>query len=78
MQRMRVIPEPDPTRRRVFAGADIPYTSGSGGAGETYQCGACSAVLVRDSLPWTIHNLAFRCTQCGACNVEATSSVLTP
>jgi hypothetical protein len=76
MEKMLVIPEPDPTRRRVIEGDAIPYVNANGVGDESYQCGACDTVLVKDSWAWTIRNLAFRCPSCGACNVEKTSSLL--
>ena len=76
MDKMRVIQEPDPTRRRVFQGDAIPYVSENGVGDQTYQCGACETVLVKDSWAWTIRNIVFHCPGCGAYNVEAASSVL--
>jgi len=76
MQKMLVIPEPDPTRRRIFEGDAIPYASENGVGDESYQCGACETILVKDSWAWTIRNLAFHCPSCGAYNVEKTTTLL--
>ena len=76
MQKMLVIPEPDRSRRRVLEGDSIPYVSENGVGDESYECGACETVLVKDSWAWTIRNLAFLCPNCSAYNVERTSSLL--
>jgi hypothetical protein len=75
-EKMRVIPEPDRTRRRVISGADIPYVSENRVGGQTFACGTCGNVLVKNSWTWSIRNIVFECPSCGAFNLQANSSVL--
>jgi hypothetical protein len=65
----RLIPEPAPNTRTVFAsppGFKGPFMQGPGG--DDTVCGKCGAVLLSGIPEGSVRNIVFRCFVCGSFN----------
>jgi predicted RNA-binding Zn-ribbon protein involved in translation (DUF1610 family) len=64
----RVIPEPPPNTRAVFAGDTLtgPFMRGKGST--SYACGLCGNILIQDIIHGQVQNMVFKCPKCKSFN----------